>query len=120
MLEPKELVIAPGQTIEATLKINRGDFEGAVQFDIENLPHGVIVDNIGLNGILIPAGKSERQIFLSASNWVDELDRTFFAETKTARGGKKLEAATSRPVTLKVRKPSTLAQGAATESGPAR
>ncbi len=109
-IEPKELVIAPGATVQAMLRIERRDFDAAVGFDVPNLPHGVVVDNIGLNGILIPAGKTEREIFISAASWVEDLDRPFFAETKTARGGNKLDAAASAPAMLKVRKPSTLAE----------
>jgi hypothetical protein len=109
-LEPKELVVMAGQTVSAKLVIDRRDFDGAVSFDVQNLPHGVVVDNVGLNGILIPVGKTEREIFISADPWVDELERPFFAETKTARGGNALEAAASAPSVLKVRKPSTLAE----------
>jgi hypothetical protein len=56
-----EITIAPGQTIPALLKVRRNGYEELVTFTVENLPHGVMVDNIGLNGILIPKGESERQ-----------------------------------------------------------
>jgi hypothetical protein len=68
----------------------------------------VIVDNIGLNGILIPEGQTERQIFLTCYDWVPETERTFFAQTTAARAASKAEFEASRPVTLKVRKPSPL------------
>ncbi|HWA99359.1 MAG TPA: c-type cytochrome domain-containing protein [Pirellulales bacterium] len=109
-LEPAELTIAPGTTIKAKLRIERGEFDGPVAFDVENLPHGVIVDNIGLNGILIPAGQSERQIFLKAAPWVPETDRTCFAQAKGARKAKGPGSQASPPLLLHVRKPSTLAQ----------
>jgi hypothetical protein len=32
-----------------------------------NLPHGVFVDNIGLNGLLIVEGQTEREFFITAS-----------------------------------------------------
>ena len=34
--------------------------------------HGVIIDNIGLNGVLLPKGENERQIFITADAWVPE------------------------------------------------
>jgi hypothetical protein len=34
---------------------------------VENLPHGVIVDNIGLNGVPIPKGENDHQVFLTAA-----------------------------------------------------
>lgn len=107
-LEPAELTIAPGTTISATLKIERNGFQDRVAFNVFNLPHGVIVDNIGLNGILIPEGQTERQIFLTCYDWVPETERTFFAQTTAARAASKAEFEASRPVVLKVRKPSTL------------
>src|SRR5262249_49282435 len=86
-LEPPELTIAPGTPISAKLKIERNGFDDRVAFAVSNLPHGIIVDNIGLNGILIPEKQTERQIFLTCDAWVPETDRPFFAETKTARAG---------------------------------
>ena len=94
-----ELTIAPGQTIPAWLKIRRNGHEDLVTFTVENLPHGVIVDNIGLNGVLIPKGQNEREIFLSAAKWVPETDRLCFAIENQV--GKQ----TSLPVLLHVRKP---------------
>ena len=52
-----------GQMVSAWLKITRNDFTGSVSFDVDNLPHGIIVADIGLNGVLIPEGQSERQVF---------------------------------------------------------
>jgi hypothetical protein len=109
-LEPAELTIAPGTMVTAKLKIDRNGVDERVGFDVLNLPHGVIVDNIGLNGILIPEGQSEREIFLTCYDWVPETDRTFYALSKAARATDKgaVGAEASRPVTLHVRKPATL------------
>jgi hypothetical protein len=93
-----ELTIAPGQTISAMLKIQRNGHEDLVTFAVEDLPHGVIVDNIGLNGVLIPKGQNEREIFLTAAKWVPETDRLCYAIENQA--GKQ----TSLPVMLRVRK----------------
>jgi hypothetical protein len=114
-VEPADITIAPGTVTTATLRIERHDFNDPINFDVLNLPHGVIVENIGLNGILIPAGQTERQVSLRAADWVPEIDRTFFAETKTARKGKAVSTVASYPVTVHVRKASTLAQAEADE-----
>ena len=50
-----------------------------MNFDVSNLPHGVIVDNIGLNGVLIPEGQSEREVILHARAWVTETTREVHA-----------------------------------------
>ena len=112
-LEPSVLTIAPGATISAKLKIERNGFKDRVAFNVFNLPHGVIVDNIGLNGILIPEGQTEREIFLTCYEWVPETERAFFAQTTAARGASAAEFEASRPVQLQVRKPSPLARGPA-------
>jgi hypothetical protein len=97
--QPLELTIAPGQSIPASLRIRRNGHDDLVTFQVDNLPHGIIVDNIGLSGVLIPKDQNERQIFLTAARWVPETDRLCYAIENQA--GKQ----TSRPVLLKVRKP---------------
>ncbi len=69
------LVIAPGTTITAKIRVERNGFDGDVKFDVDNLPHGIIVDNIGLSGVLVRANETERQIFLTARPWVKETTR---------------------------------------------
>ena len=96
--QPLEITVAPGKTAPAMLKIQRNGHDDLVTFTVENLPHGVIVDNIGLNGVLIPKGENERQISLTAAKWVPETDQLCYAvENQTGRQ-------TSLPVLLHVRK----------------
>lgn len=99
---PVEIEIAPGETVSATLKVQRHGFDGEIKFGTElsgrNLPHGVYVDNIGLNGITVLAGESERTIFLTARKWVPEQSRLFHLQADVE--GQQ----TSLPVMLIVRK----------------
>jgi len=95
---PLELTIRPGQSVPAWLKIRRNGHDDLVTFFAENLPHGVIVADIGLNGVLIPKGENERRIFFSADRWVPDQDCLFYMiEQQVGRQ-------TSRPVLLHVRK----------------
>jgi len=77
----RELVIRPGQTISAKLVIERGENLGDISFGGDdsgrNLPHGCYVDNIGLSGLLIPAGQSSREVFITAAPWVLQQVRPF-------------------------------------------
>jgi WD40 repeat protein len=98
-----ELVIAPGTTITAMLSIERHGYNGDLKFDVDNLPHGVIVDDIGLSGILVRADETRRQIFLTAADWVPETTRTFHA---VSQGQGNL---TSRTLILHVRRAGKLA-----------
>jgi hypothetical protein len=64
------ITVVPGQRVAAWLRVKRGTHKGLVSFEVENLPHGVIVADIGLSGVLIPDGQDERQIFLKCAPWV--------------------------------------------------
>lgn len=102
-MEPAEVTIHPGTTVTAILKIERIGHDGRTRFEINNLPHGVIVDNIGLNGVLIPEGQTQREIFFSAEGWVPDGTRQIHAVTIEPGG----EA--SPPITFHVRKPTEVA-----------
>lgn len=104
-----ELTIAPGATITARLKIVRNGADGPIRFDVDNLPHGVIVDNLGLNGITLLPGQNERQLFISARPWVPESTRLIFAVSQS-EGNQ-----ASRPVLFHVRHDGAVAR---TESSP--
>ncbi|MFY8072357.1 MAG: c-type cytochrome domain-containing protein [Pirellula sp.] len=75
------LNIRPGQTISAKLVIERGQLAGDIAFGGDdsgrNLPHGCFVDNIGLNGLLIPSGQSTREVFITAAPIVQPQRRVF-------------------------------------------
>jgi WD40 repeat protein len=76
-----EVVIKAGTTARVQLAIDRGGVAGDLAFGNEesgrNLPHGVFVDNIGLNGLLIPASENAREVFITAAPWVPEQVRYF-------------------------------------------
>jgi hypothetical protein len=94
-----EITIAPGQMVSAWLRIGRNDFNERVSFDVDNLPHGIIVADIGLSGVLIPEGQTERLVFLKCAPWVAETDRLCYAKAREA------DSPTSKPVMIHVRKP---------------
>ena len=94
-----EITITPGKMVPVWLRIERNKFAGPVSFDVENLPFGAIVADIGLNGVLIPDGQSERQIFLQCAPWVAEMDRLCYARAREAGNP------TSVPVLVHVRRP---------------
>lgn len=95
-----EFVIRPGQTIQARVRAVRHDFKERIELGGDdsgrNLPHGVYVDNIGLNGLLIVEGQTEREFFLTAARKVKPGVRLFHLRA-TADGGQ-----CSRPVRLRV------------------
>ena len=85
-----EVTIQSGETIETTLRITRKGNNGVLAFGKEdagrNLPHGVFVDNIGLNGVLLLEGQTERGVFITADSWVPATSRLFFLRSDQEGG----------------------------------
>jgi hypothetical protein len=92
--------VEQGGTTTATIRIQRHGHEGRVDLGKEdaavNAPHGVYVDNIGLNGVLIVEGQDERQFFITVEPWVQPMERLIFVEASEAG------SPTSAPVILRV------------------
>ena len=84
-----EFAIRPGETITAIVSADRNGIEGDINFGKEdagrNLPFGVYVDNIGLNGLMIQPGKNEQRLFITAAKIVEPMVREF--HLVTAAGG---------------------------------
>jgi len=92
----RHITVKPGGRVSALLKVQRFGHNDRVTFDVENLPFGVIVDDIGLNGILIPEGATERRIFLNCSAWTPAATRPCYARVREGPNP------TSAPVLLQV------------------
>ena len=69
--ETLAFTIRPGETITAKVRATRHDFQNRIELGGEgagrNMPHGVFIDNLGLNGLLIVEGEQEREFFITAS-----------------------------------------------------
>ena len=100
--KPLQLTISPGETISAKVQVERNGFKGQVALGNHdsgrNLPHGVYVDNIGLNGLLIVEGQNEREFFITCDKWVPETTRLFHIKASLEKG------LTTPPILLHVRK----------------
>ena len=63
--------LAPGGEATLTVKVERHNgFTGRVPISVMNLPHGVRVDDIGLNGVMITEEETSRTVHLVAESWV--------------------------------------------------
>jgi len=98
---PLEFEVKRGQTIELKVVLARNGHVGTVPLGNEgsgrNLPHGVYVDNIGLNGLLITETQDERNFFVTADPAAAPQARIFHLTTAVAGGQSSL------PVILHVR-----------------
>jgi hypothetical protein len=111
LTQPLELTLVAGQTVKAWLRAVRQGDDAIINLDIHGLPHGVIIDDIGLNGVQIRAGENERPIFLRAAAWVPEQDKLCHAALSSARSEHDSAGLqTSRPIVLKIRKAAGVAR----------
>ena len=89
--EPLSFAIRPGETIMLKVQVERHDHKGEISFGKEysgrNLPHGAYVDNIGLNGLLLLEGQTEREFFITCDGVVPPgTSRLFHLATAAADG----------------------------------
>ena len=86
--------------MKCRLRVQRNGHNGVIGFGKQeaalNLPHGVYVDNTGLNGVLLLAGQNERTVFITAEPWVKSTERPIFFEAHAA------EKPTTSPVMIRV------------------
>jgi WD40 repeat protein len=74
-----EVVLRPGEETEVEAIIDRGGkFGGRIPIDVRNLPFGVRVMNIGLNGVLVTEQESARTFVLYCEPWVKPQTRPFY------------------------------------------
>jgi hypothetical protein len=97
--DKREIVLTPGGTtyVEATIE-RQNNFGGRVPLDVRNLPHGVRVTDIGLNGVLITEQESSRRFALYCEPWVKPQTRPIYVMA-TPDGG---VATSALPLTLKI------------------
>jgi len=68
--EPAQVAVAPDKEVTVSLHVERRNgFTGRVPCDVVNLPPGVRVVNLGLNGILVPESRSDATFKLRAADW---------------------------------------------------
>ncbi len=103
--KPLEITLVPGQTVKAWIRAVRQGNDGILSLDVHGLPHGVIVDDIGLSGVQIREKENERPIFFRAANWVKDQDKLIHAALSSARNEHDSAGLqTCFPMLLKIRK----------------
>jgi hypothetical protein len=73
--EQSEVTLKPGGEVKVTVNIQRRDPKvGRIPLDVQGLPHGVRVLDVGLNGILITEMEKTRTFVLYAEPWVKPMN----------------------------------------------
>lgn len=82
-VEPMVAAISPGQTLRFHVTIERRNaFSGRVPVEVLNLPHGLRVLDVGLNGVLINENEVTRSFVVACDPWAPPGPLTFFAAPK--------------------------------------
>jgi hypothetical protein len=69
--DAKRIEVTSGREVTLTVKVERHNgFTGRVPVSVMNLPHGVRVDDVGLNGVMITEQETSRVIHIVAEPWV--------------------------------------------------
>ena len=82
-VEPSAAEISPGQELRFTATIERRNgFQGRVPVDVLNLPHGLRVLDVGLNGVLINENETSRSFVVACDPWAPTGPLTFYAAAR--------------------------------------
>jgi hypothetical protein len=100
-VEPLAATIVPGQELKFTVTIERRNaFAGRVPVDVLNLPHGLRVLDVGLNGVLINETETSRSFVVACDPWAPPGSLLFYAAPKVES---KNERHASAPIRLEVK-----------------
>jgi WD40 repeat protein len=98
--EQSEVTLKPGGEVRMTVKVERRNgFKGRIPLEVQGLPHGVRVLDVGLNGILVIPTETTRTIVIQADSWVQPMRRPFVVLAR--HEGKRTEHA-AKAVLLRV------------------
>lgn len=99
-----DLVVEPGGRVEVRVEIRRANgFTGRVPIEVKNLPHGVWVPDIGLNGILITEAESSRTFQIEVMPTVKPMELTLFMTARVETTSPIPAEQASVPVRLRIR-----------------
>jgi hypothetical protein len=77
--EARQVSLEPGKEVTVTLHVERQNgFKGRVPCSVANLPPGVEVVNVGLNGVLVTEAQTSRTFTLHAEDWAKPIDQPIY------------------------------------------
>ncbi|MBI1786200.1 MAG: hypothetical protein HYR60_01445 [Acidobacteria bacterium] len=105
--ETREVTLTPGGTGEIMVSIKRNNqYGGRVPVEVRNLPPGVRVLDVGLNGVLINEDENRRGFTLEALTSAEPIEQTIYvAGSIETRAGGQQSSYAGEPIKLKVRRP---------------
>jgi hypothetical protein len=99
--ESRQVSIEPGKEVTVTLHVERHNgFKGRVPCTVQNLPPGVRVVNVGLNGVLVTEAQSSRTFTLRAEDWAQPIRQPIYVVAMVESNSPTMHP--SEPLLLKV------------------
>ena len=99
--EPREVAVEPGKEVTVKLQLERQNgFKGRVPCLIENLPPGVTVVNVGLNGVLVPEDQSARTFTLRAESWAKPIEQSIYVVAQVESNSPTMHASPALMLTV--------------------
>lgn len=105
---PATATIVPGQELRFTVTIDRRNgLKARVPIDVLNLPHGLRVLDVGLNGVLITEDIVTRTFVVHCDPWAAPGPHMFYAAGRVEAKGNERHA--SSPLQIEVKAPAVVA-----------
>lgn len=100
----RRVEMSAGREVELTVNVERHNgFTGRVPLTVMNLPHGVRVNDVGLNGIMITEKETSRTMRLVAEPWVEAVVQTIVVVGRVEVNSPVRNEAAALPVELVIR-----------------
>ncbi len=113
--DPQQVVLEPGGKVTVSIRVERQrGFAGRIPFDVRNLPPGVIVTDVGLNGVLITEAETTQRFTLSAESWVKPMEQPIFVVGRIETTSPQRSDFPAKPNTLIIKPTQTSAKGTTT------
>jgi hypothetical protein len=99
--EPRQIAIEPGKEVTVKLELTRQNgFKGRVPCSVENLPPGVRVVNVGLNGVLVTEDQSARTFTLQAESWAKPIEQPIYVVAQVESNSSTMHASPALMLTV--------------------
>ena len=100
---PRQLEVEPGGRVKVSVRIRRANgFAGRVPVSVQNVPFGVHIPDVGLNGVLITEKEESRDFYLVADPEAAPLEQTLFLTGRVETNSSLPTDQASEPILLKI------------------
>jgi len=106
----QQIEVSAGQEVTLTVNVERHNgFTGRVPISVMNLPHGVRVNDIGLNGVMITEQETTRTVHIVVEPWVQAQSQPILVVGRVEVNSPLRDESAALPVQLVIRKAATTA-----------